>query len=241
VSNCIDCGGRLIEGNAPLALECESCGIVYADETEGDVTPERIFKQEYLAEFLEDEGAVFRKVEERAKASPQDKPIEGHRYTFGVDWARDNDFTAIAVIDATIREMVHLERFNEISWSLQRGRLSALAAFWQPEVIWAEANSIGGPNIEALQAEGLPVQSFTTTASSKGPLVESLALALEKGEIAILNDPVLVGELLAYSMERLPSGRWIYSAPAGLHDDTVIALALAWHGAIYGGVGISFV
>jgi transcriptional regulator with XRE-family HTH domain len=34
-------------------------------------------------------------------------------------------------------------------------RLAALAALWQPEAIWAEANSIGGPNIEALQAEGL--------------------------------------------------------------------------------------
>ena len=30
-------------------------------------------------------------------------------------------------------------------------------------------------------------------------------------------------------------------APPGGHDDCVIALALAWHGAQQGGVGISFV
>jgi len=28
-------------------------------------------------------------------------------------------------------------------------------------------------------------------------------------------------------MERLPSGSWRYGAPSGLHDDCVIALALA--------------
>jgi phage terminase large subunit-like protein len=211
-------------------------------EAARELLPERIFKQEYLAEFLEDEGAVFRRVEERATvAEPESGPLPGERIVFGVDWGRDNDFTCIAILSASRRRLVALDRFNEIGWNLQRGRLVTLAQHWQPEVIWAEANSIGGPNIEALQMEGLPVQPFTTTASSKGPLIESLALAFEKGEIAILNDPVLVGELLAYSMERLPSGRWIYSAPAGLHDDTVIALALAWHGAIYGGVGISFV
>jgi len=39
---------------------------------------------------------------------------------------------------------------------------------------------------------------------------------------------VLIGELQAYQAERLPSGMLRYSAPEGLHDDTVMALALAW-------------
>jgi len=82
---------------------------------------------------------------------------------------------------------------------------------------------------------------FTTTASSKGPLIEALALALERGELAILPDPALVGELNAYRLERLPSGRFRYGAPPGEHDDCVIALALAWHGASQAGTGISFI
>jgi len=32
-------------------------------------------------------------------------------------------------------------------------------------------------------------------------------------------------------VDRLPSGMVRYSAPDGLHDDMVISLALAWHGA----------
>jgi phage terminase large subunit-like protein len=192
--------------------------------------PQRIFEQEYLAEFLADGGAVFRNVEACATLDCEQVPRSTSQYIFGVDWARESDFTCIAVMDKTRCEVVHVERFNQIGWSLQRGRLAALAVKWQPDVIWAEANSIGGPNIEALQAEGLPVVSFTTTAASKPPLIEGLALALERDEIALVRDPVLIGELQAYSMQRLPSGRFSYSAPPGEHDDTVIATALAWHG-----------
>jgi len=203
--------------------------------------PERVFREEYLAEFMDDGGRVFRRVEEAATVEPDGAPQRGERYVFGVDWGRDNDFTCIAVLAAEARRLVALERFNEIGWAVQRGRLASLARLWQPDAIWAEANSIGAPNIEALQAEGLPVHAFTTTATNKGPLIEALALALERAELALLRDTVLVEELAAYSLERLPSGRYRYSAPHGVHDDTVIALALAWHGAQQAGASISFV
>ena len=192
--------------------------------------PERVFMQEYLAEFLADGGAVFRNIAACATGSLHNEPAANGSYVFGVDWGRENDFTAIAVIDSEERRLVALERFNQIGWSLQRSRLVALAERWKPTVIWAEANSIGGPNIEALQAEGLPVYGFTTTATSKPPLIESLALAFERQEIVIYDDPVLLGELQAYTLERGAHGRYRYGAPPGLHDDTVIALALAWYG-----------
>ena len=66
------------------------------------------------------------------------------------------------------------------------------------------------------------------TNASKGNMVEALGLAFERGDIRILPDPVLVGELQAYEMERLPSGMTRYSAPDGMHDDCVMSLALAW-------------
>jgi hypothetical protein len=99
--------------------------------------------------------------------------------------------------------------------------------------IVAEENSIGGPNIEALREEGLPVIAFQTTATSKPPLIESLALAFERREIAILPDAVQLAELQAYerTVSRL-TGRSSYNAPEGYHDDTVMALALAWWGIV---------
>ena len=62
------------------------------------------------------------------------------------------------------------------------------------------------------------------------PLIESLILAFERREISIFNHPVLLSELGAYERKVSSTGRSQYSAPAGLHDDCVMSLALAWYG-----------
>jgi hypothetical protein len=203
-------------------------------------TPERVFRAEYLAEFIDDEGQVFRGVSEAATAPTDAQPLCGRLYVAGIDWGRAHDYTVITVIDAETRHVVALDRFNHVGWELQRGRLKALCERWQPYAVWAEENSIGSVNIEALQAEGLPVRPFKMTSSSKAPLIEGLALAIERGELSLLPDPTLLTELIAYEMVRLPGGGYRFSNPPGLHDDCVISLALAWHGVRYGGAGIDF-
>lgn len=191
--------------------------------------PERIFRQEVLAEFLEDAGGVFRRVIEAATLSEK-QPAQGRSYVFGVDWAKFTDFTVITVLDAASREMVAYDRFNQIDYSVQVNRLKALAERYKPQVIVAETNSIGEPLIEQLRADGLPVQGFTTTSQSKQAVIDALALAFERGDIKILNDQVLINELQAYESTRLPGGGFRYSAPEGMHDDTVMSLAMAYHG-----------
>ncbi len=203
-------------------------------------TPERVWKQEYLAEFTDDAGQVFRGIYESATAPTDAQPLPGGRYIGGIDWGRDNDFSCVVIIDAETRQMVAMDRFHQIGWELQRGRIAALVEKWHPAILWAEANSIGAVNIEALQAAGLPIRAFTTTVRSKGPLIDDLALAIERAEIVLLPDAVLMNELASYTLERLPGGGYRYAAPSGGHDDTVIALALAWHGVRYGGVGVDF-
>jgi len=59
-------------------------------------------------------------------------------------------------------------------------------------------------------------------------MVDALALALENRSLTIIPDPVLIAELQAYQGERLPGGAMRYSAPQGLHDDTVMAVMLAY-------------
>jgi hypothetical protein len=197
--------------------------------------PERVFKQEYLAQFLEDGGAVFRNLDRVCVAKQELEPESGNNYVFGVDWGKSNDFTCISVFDCTRNQQVYLDRFNQISWEIQRNRLISLYERFKPTLIWAEANSVGEPNIEALQAEGLPVRSFYTTGKTKAPLIEELVLAIEQEKIALLSDAILINEMQIYEMSRLANGGWRYSAPPGGHDDTVIATALSWHGAYKSG------
>jgi hypothetical protein len=111
---------------------------------------------------------------------------------------------------------------------VQCDRLKALCEQWRPSQIIAEQNSIGQPVIEQLTRDGLQITPFNTTNSSKAKAIEALALAFERVDVQILDDPTLVSELVAYQAERLPSGLLRYGAPAGGHDDMVMALALAW-------------
>jgi hypothetical protein len=90
---------------------------------------------------------------------------------------------------------------------------------------------MGGPLVEQLQRDGLPVKGFMTTNASKEEAVRSLEGAFERGEIRILNDPVLIGELQAFEQVMMAGGKYRFSAPEGMHDDCVISLAIAWQGA----------
>lgn len=193
--------------------------------------PERIFAQEYLADFIEDSGGVFRRVLEAATVPADMQPDKTHQYAGGLDWAKSADFSVITILDLTTRQLVFMDRFNQVDYSLQKGRVQAAYERWRPDVIIAERNSIGEPLLEDLQRLNLPVQGFMTTNATKAQIIEGLALAFERGEIGIPNDPVLLGELQAYEMERLPSGTFRYSAPEGMHDDCVMSLAMAWYAA----------
>lgn len=190
--------------------------------------PDRVFRQEILAEFITDAGSVFRRVMAAATAIEQERAVRGHQYIFGVDWAKYSDFTVITVLDANTSEMVYMDRFNQIDYAVQRGRLAALYERFFPKTIVVEKNSMGDPIIEQLQRDGLPVRPFTVTSVSKTQIIDELALAFERGTIRIINDPVLVTELQSFETQRSPSGMLRYTAPAGIHDDTVMALAMAW-------------
>lgn len=191
--------------------------------------PQRIFAQEYNAEFIEDAGGVFRGVV-AAMTETERARVEGHHYTIGVDWGKYNDFTVLSVLDANTKSQVAFDRFNQIDYELQSQRLWELYRRYKPATVIAEQNAMGDPIIERLQREGMTIQPFTTTNASKKQAIESLALAFERGDLHILSEPVQCNELQAYEMERLPSGMLRYNAPEGMHDDTVIALALAWQG-----------
>lgn len=187
------------------------------------------YRQEILAEFLESEGSVFRNLQACMNA-PKTMPEEhkGHRKVAGLDWAKQRDFTFTSIICADCHYEVAKDRFNQIDYHFQRDRLKALYELWEVSHIEGEANSIGEPNIEELQREGLPIVGFQTTAQSKPPLIENLALCFEKEECQWINDPICTGELEAYEVKVSVVGRPSYSAPEGMNDDTVMGRALGW-------------
>ena len=87
----------------------------------GDL-PERIFRQEFLAEFILDGGSVFRSVD----ACVHDEGDHSGPYVIGVDWGKRDDFTVFTVADRDTGRVVAIDRMNQIDYRLQTQRLKSL-------------------------------------------------------------------------------------------------------------------
>lgn len=187
--------------------------------------PEDVARQEIHGIALETGGSVFRNVDACATATVEE-PRPGEAYQLGVDLAKYQDFTVIAV--RCRDRLVYLERFNKIDWRLQRQRIKHTAKRYNNAQVLVDSTGVGDPNYEELVYEGLRVKPYQFTYVSKKELVDNLILKFDKREIQILRDPVLLAELKAYAYELTSGGKLRTNAPVGKHDDCVIALALAF-------------
>lgn len=194
---------------------------------------DRIFRQEYLAEFIEDAGSVFRNVAKLSTLKPLDRPEEGRQYYAGVDWGKHADFTAIAVYD-DLKRQVYLDRFNRVDYVVQINRIANLHKRFRMSQIVVETNSVGEPNLERMVRDGLPVVGFQTTNRSKAGAVEAFEAGLDHEEIGLLDDETQISELQAFEATQTTGGLTRYAAPEGMHDDTVIANILAYSAILRG-------
>lgn len=198
-----------------------------------------MFRQEIMAEFIENSGAVFRRVYEALDGTPINQGIPGRKYIIGVDWGRMNDYTAFSILDITHRPVrqVYLDRFNQIDYNLQAERLYTLFQKFPESEILVERNNIGDPILTQLQRMNLPVRGFYTTNASKKKIIENVSLAFERDALKILElgdgsetdiASIQYDEFLNYEQTQLPGGMIRYGAPSGMHDDLVMATAIAF-------------
>lgn len=188
--------------------------------------PADVFKQEYLAEFLEDGGSVFRNISGCIKGGFED-PKNKHSYIAAWDIAKHSDFSCIIVMDRKTNHVVHFDRFNRIDYSLQIKRLEDIVRRYNNAHVILDSTGVGDPILEQVMALGFAVEGFQFTNASKQQVIEHLAVCLERKSISFPDIPVLISELASFRYELTRAGSTKYSAPSGLHDDTVIALALA--------------
>ncbi|MFH2000311.1 MAG: terminase family protein, partial [Planctomycetota bacterium] len=197
-------------------------------EKERDRLPDTVFKQEYAGEFLEGAGAVFRKVREWATGSWKDPEPDGY-YKAGLDLAKTEDYTVLVIMDRD-RQVVYTDRFNRLDWSVQVSRVQAATERYNNARITVDSSGLGDPIYESLRREGCACSPYPFTQKSKAALIDNLVLMIERGEI-ILPCPELwnvgIEELESFEYSVSEAGNIKSGAPHGLHDDCVIALALA--------------
>ena len=202
------------------AADAVEAGVLDADEIEQarrDL-PERIFQELYMAEAADDEGNPFGVEAIRACIGERG---DGPPVAWGWDLAKSVDWTVGIALnkDGAICEMHRWQG----DWLQTETRLVKLTGD-VPAII--DSTGVGDPVFEALARRLKRAEGFKFSGPSKQQIMEGLAVAIQQELITLIDDPILIGELEAFEYEYTKTGVR-YSAPEGMHDDTVDALALA--------------
>ena len=140
---------------------------------------------------------------------------------WGWDLAKHHDWTYGVALDRQGRE-VRTVRF-QAPWRDTRKRI-ILETQGRPALV--DATGVGDPIVEDLQASpGGNFEGFVFTSRTKQMLMENLAIAFQQRDIG-LTDRVLIAECESFEYVFTATGIR-YSAPDGMYDDGVCALALA--------------
>ena len=215
--------------------------------------PEDVFRQEYLAEFLEDSAGVFRGIDgcliPRGHAAP---PPVG-RVVVGCDIAKHVDWTVLTAVEAETGRVLEVERFNRIDWPFQRERIVAFVRKWHA-VLLMDATGVGDPVFDDLCRVLPEVVPVRFSGPMKRDLVQGLMVAVEQRKVSWPEGDgdqrsetggrtagngsweILTAEMRRFEYLIGPTGQVSYSAPSGYHDDCVMSLALAVYGATRYGV-----
>lgn len=223
---------RKAEAGAPgmryakiTAADAVAAGIISAAEVEDarDKLPENVFRELYMAEPSDDGGNPFGLAAIRAAVRPLSyQPVKW----FGLDLAKSGDWCVLIGLDVN----GHVALFERWQGPWESTIQKVLGLVGQAPVL-VDSTGAGDPVLEALQRQGrgrgVQFTGYTFSSSSKQKLMEGLAVAIQQQKVAY-PDGVIVQELEAFEYEYRRVGVW-YSAPEGLHDDCVCALALAVH------------
>lgn len=133
----------------------------------------------------------------------------------------DRDYTAVVMLDAN-GYATNVERFRLPHSETQQKLLATIGRV--PSLL--DSTGSGDPVVEWCQRSGrMSVEGYVFTQRTKQDLMENLAIAIGEQRVHFPDGP-LRAELDAFQYEYTRTGIR-YSAPAGLHDDLVCALALA--------------
>jgi hypothetical protein len=186
------------------------------DDAKADL-PESAFNQEYLAQFLDNTANPFG----TTFISQCTYPLSNEpAVCFGIDLAKSFDFTVIIGLDKN-GQVCYFDRFQK-DWRQTTQTILNLPNV--PLVI--DSTGVGDPIAEDI-ARVRDAELFQFTPRSKQQLMEGLAKAIQERKIAFPEGQI-TDELSNFEYQFTRTGVK-YSAPAGLHDDCVCSLALAWH------------
>lgn len=211
--------------------------------------PKASFQSEYLAEFIEGEGAVFTEFKKCIGDVEFNKTLPLH---IAVDWGTGtgNDDTAISIGQFDGQKMLvgkqiyfNDKKTNETTdYLMDLIKLYVRRGYREINII-VEHNSIGQVYFDILKDKideyetnyndiledwhkeiEINISQFTTTNKSKKRLIEMLTMLFENDSIVIPNDSKLLTQLSMFEASINSNGTVVYKGANNSHDDLVMSL-----------------
>lgn len=210
----------------------------------------RAFNQEFLAEYQEGAGTVFEDPRSHRRGELLHLCL-GAGIAVGIDWAKKRDWTFLVATCAACGVPIRLERARGLEYPNQvelLGRalkqLVTLAGTREALNILMDQTGVGEAVLDLCRRAWCwgdasflnldRVNGLILTERSKAMLIEEHVVELRSGEAAFpLDDDAsgnveaLIREHEVFSLVIGPTGKITYGAREPLHDDGVIAHALA--------------
>ena len=186
--------------------------------------PEHVFRQEYLAEFVDGGYNLF-------SNAVYKNHNEGRMFYAGVDLGRADDYTVISVFNE-LGNQVYIERWRHDTWNNIVDKVVKVINKYNATTM-IEVNSVGDAIFEQIENKVYAranVKPFVTTSKSKQDAIEKLVVGVQNNELTFTDVDYLKKELDIFTYEYNPKTKSVkYSAPHGFHDDAVMATAIAYN------------
>lgn len=183
--------------------------------------PEAVFNELYYAIPTEDGSNPFGLTHIAACVRPLSlaNPV-----CHGIDLAKSVDWTVVIGLDAKATVSA-FDRFQKPWEEAYKSIYTITDASRAPSLV--DSTGVGDPVLERLQKDrpGARFEGYKFTSESKQKLMEGLAVAIQSRRVFFPDGPIR-SELEQFEFEYTRTGVR-YSAPEGVHDDCVVALALA--------------
>jgi hypothetical protein len=203
-------------------LDAIDAGVITDDEMRDakKQLPEHVFKELYMAEPADDGGNPFGI--NHIEACTVDIIYNSKAVAYGIDLAKKQDYFVIIGLDRE-GNVCEFHRWQHIPWRESINRTQVIVGEDTPALV--DSTGVGDPVLEQMQIGHGNIRGFTFSSSSKQRLMEGLAVSIQGRELTFPKGPISI-ELESYEYVYTSSGVK-YSAPEGMHDDCVCALALA--------------
>ena len=190
--------------------------------------PPKIYKQEFLAEWQDNEGAVFQGLDRVCIHNEWPTPNQSKVYA-GLDIGNKGDYTVLTIIDELGR-VLNVWRGNGMEYSQIAKHVADVCRHYKVRDLLVETNGVGDPIYEMIKKQYSRTSPLFQTNQTKENIIRRLMGDIQDATLELPSMdlfPTLGEELEIFEYEVLPSGKIRYTHPQGFHDDCVISLAIA--------------